>query len=96
MIHGDLAGNLFIDETGSPVVLDLSPYVRPVRYGSAIIMVDHMLWFDGSTELGALVDADALARALTFRMVTEQLALLDGVADVALAEIMSIADEVEL
>lgn len=99
VIHGDLANNIFLDSSGTPVVLDLSPYVRPVRFGSAIVVVDHMLWFGGSTNLGRIVDADALARALTFRLVAHHLGLAPGdddVPDEGVAEVTSIADALGL
>ncbi|MEO1064199.1 MAG: phosphotransferase [Actinomycetota bacterium] len=75
VIHGDLSGNVFADPAGRSVVLDLTPYVRPVRYGSAIVVADHLLWNDGDVALVDLLDGDedGLARALLFRLVSEQL-----------------------
>ena len=93
VVHGDLASNVFVDRSGVPVVLDVSPYVRPLRYGSAIVVVDHLLWFDGTSALSGLVegDLDALARGLIFRIVAHQLGLPSG-ADHGLAEIMPIVN----
>lgn len=75
IVHGDLAGNVFADRADRAVVLDLSLYVRPVRYGSAIVVADNLLWRGGDPALFGLVDhdVDALARALLFRLVAEQL-----------------------
>ena len=94
VIHGDLAGNVFLDASGSAVVLDLSPYVRPAPYGAAIVVVDHMLWYEGSTELSRLVDASQLARALTFRMIADQIGRGPGEDpdDSELVAVTSIAD----
>jgi len=75
VVHGDLSGNVFVDPLGTPVVLDFSPYIRPKRYASAIVVADNLLWHDGEPTLTRLIanDDDALARALLFRMVAEQL-----------------------
>lgn len=76
VIHGDLTGNVFATADDRLVVLDVSPFLRPVRYGSAIVVADHLLWHDGAADLLSLVDDDhdAVARALIFRLVAEQLA----------------------
>ena len=58
------------------MLVDFSPYVRPARFASAIVVADHLLWHDGHPDLTGLIDhdVDALARALLFRMIAEQLA----------------------
>ena len=78
VIHGDLAGNVHLDEDGRPVVLDISPFVRPARWGDAIVVADAVTWRGGSPALAtAFADdsagVDLLARALIFRLVAEQL-----------------------
>ena len=75
VVHGDLSGNVFLDPLGVPVVLDFTPYIRPKRYGSAIVIADNLLWYDGAPTLARLIDndEDGLARALLFRLVSEQL-----------------------
>lgn len=76
VVHGDLSGNVFVDPLGTPVVLDVTPYLRPRRYGSAIVVADNLLWHGAGLEIVDLIDGDedALARALLFRLVAEQLA----------------------
>ena len=76
VVHGDLSGNVFVDPSGVPVVLDFSPFIRPKRYASAIVVADNLLWYDGERTLTNLIDHDddGLARALLFRMASEQLA----------------------
>ena len=76
LIHGDLSGNLCTDPAGDIVVLDLTPYVRPVRYAAAIVVADHLLWHDADPSLVTEIDGDedGLARALIFRLTSEQLA----------------------
>ena len=74
VVHGDLTGNVFADPDGAPVILDVTPYLRPVGYASAIVVADHLLWRSGRPELADLVDEGHLARALLFRLGAEQLA----------------------
>lgn len=75
VVHGDLSGNVFADPSGRPVVVDFTPVVRPRRFAAAIVVGDNLLWNDGTVNLRALLDDDddALARALLFRLVAEQL-----------------------
>lgn len=77
LIHGDLAGNVLFDSDEIPVVLDFSPYVRPVRYATAIIVVDALLWEGSGPEVLDVLGLDndgvqLLIRALVFRLVAEQ------------------------
>lgn len=76
VVHGDLSGNVFADPSDVPVVLDFTPIVRPRRFAAAIVVGDNLLWGGGSVELTTLIgdDDDALARALLFRLIAEQLA----------------------
>lgn len=76
--HADLAGNVFVDEAGAPVVLDLSPYLRPARWAEAVVVADAVCWWGGPLSLAtSFADEpgglDLLARALIFRLVAEQL-----------------------
>ncbi len=43
VVHGDLTGNVHLGPSGPPVVLDLTPYWRPVGYAAAVVVVDHLL-----------------------------------------------------
>jgi uncharacterized protein (TIGR02569 family) len=76
VVHGDLSGNVFVGPSGVRVVLDFTPIVRPPRFAAAIVVGDNLLWSGGSVELRTLLhnDDDALARALLFRLIAEQLA----------------------
>jgi hypothetical protein len=76
VVHGDLTGNVFADPSGTAVVLDFTPIVRPRRFAAAIVVGDNLLWNGGSATLRSLIDDDddALARALLFRLIAEQLA----------------------
>ena len=83
VVHADLAGNVHLDEDGTAVVLDLSLYVRPVRWGDAVVVADAVTWLDGDPALATAFAGDAegldlLARALAFRLVAEQLGPLAG------------------
>ncbi len=79
VVHGDLTGNVFADPTGVPVILDVSPYLRPRRWAAAIVIADAVLWngVDPTMARGFASDEhdrDLLGRALVFRLVAEQLA----------------------
>jgi uncharacterized protein (TIGR02569 family) len=78
LVHADLSGNVFVDPSGGPVILDVSPCLRPRRWGSAIVVADAVLWNGADVRLAVAfasnpVDRDLFGRALLFRMVAEQL-----------------------
>jgi len=81
-VHGDLSGNVFVDEAGTPVVLDVSPYLRPRRWAAAIVVVDALLWHHANAALARAVAAKGerslLFRALAFRLVADELASVRG------------------
>ncbi len=79
LIHGDLGGNVMFDTDDIPVVIDFSPYVRPPRYATAIVVGDALLREGAGPEVLDLLGLDdigfqLLLRALVFRLVAEQLA----------------------
>src|SRR5690606_8463039 len=81
LVQGDLTGNVLFAPGQPPVIIDFSPYWRPVRYAHAIVAADGLLYHDAGDELVALavpgpVGAQLLARAVIFRLVT--FALLTG------------------
>jgi uncharacterized protein (TIGR02569 family) len=78
-VHGDLAGNVYFDPCRVPVILDVSPYLRPRRWAHAIVVADAVMWNGADVSLAAsfatdAADRDLLGRALMFRLVAEQLA----------------------
>ena len=78
-VHGDLSGNVFLDPADVPVVLDVSPYLRPRRWAAAIVIADAVLWNGADVGLATSFACDSdgldlLGRALIFRLVAEQLA----------------------
>jgi uncharacterized protein (TIGR02569 family) len=77
-VHGDLSGNVFVDEHGTPVILDVSPYLRPRRWATAIVVCDALLWHNAGPDLAdtfaAQSDRGLLLRALAFRLLAEALA----------------------
>jgi uncharacterized protein (TIGR02569 family) len=44
LVHGDLAGNVLLDATGTPVVIDLAPYWWPPSWAEAVCVLDAVLW----------------------------------------------------
>jgi len=79
IVHGDLTGNVYLDPSGVPVILDFSPYLRPRRWAVAIVFCDAVLWNGADLSLARSfatdpTDRDLFARALIFRLVAEQAA----------------------
>src|SRR3954454_1940095 len=78
-VHGDLSGNVFLDGSGQPVILDVSPYLRHRRWAAAVVVSDAVLWHgaDGAFARGFAAspcDRDLLGRRLIFRLVADHLA----------------------
>lgn len=77
VVHGDLTGNVHVDESGTPVVLDVSPYFRPRAWAAAIVTADAVLWNGAQLSLArsfarSAPARDLLGRALIYRMAAEQ------------------------
>lgn len=78
LVHADLAGNVHVDADGTPVVLDLSLYERPAAWGSAVVVVDALLWHAApassiDAQLERCSGVGLLARAARFRLVSDAL-----------------------
>lgn len=73
VIHGDLAGNVLFPIHGPPVVIDLSPYRRPVSYATAVTVLDQVCWHGAPAERTGVVAPTQLARAIVFRVVAAAL-----------------------
>ncbi|HWS33590.1 MAG TPA: TIGR02569 family protein [Actinoplanes sp.] len=76
LIHGDLCGNILVTPMLPPVVIDVSPYWRPVSFAEGMIVADALCWHGAPADLHdrLTVPAPAVARGLLFRMVTDQIA----------------------
>jgi hypothetical protein len=76
LVHADLAGNVLVDRRGAPVIIDVSPSWRPVRWAEAIAAVDSVVWFGAPVSLlGAWASGaehQAILRALIFRALSDQ------------------------
>ncbi|MFI6739036.1 TIGR02569 family protein [Nonomuraea sp. NPDC050451] len=75
LIHGDLTGNVLFHPGRPPVVIDFSPYWRPVAYAEAVVVADGLLYHRAEPELIEAVlpgreGLHLLARALIFRLAT--------------------------
>lgn len=76
LVHGDLAGNVLLDATGVPLVVDVAPYWRPARWAHAVCVLDAV------TNLGASptvmrdwatgADRQAMLRAALFRLLSDE------------------------
>ncbi|HWC24202.1 MAG TPA: aminoglycoside phosphotransferase [Flexivirga sp.] len=75
LVHGDLAGNVLLDAAEVPVVIDVAPYWRPVRWADAVCVLDLVLWAGADP---ALIDGwadgplrQAMLRAAIFRVLSD-------------------------
>lgn len=73
LVHGDLGGNVLLAEGAPPAILDLSPYWRPPAWADAVVVVDALVWADADPSLveASGVDPQLLARAMLYRLVTD-------------------------
>jgi uncharacterized protein (TIGR02569 family) len=80
LVHGDLGGNVLLPGDGDdgddgagdrPAILDLSPYWRPVGWAQAVVVVDALVWADADPSLLEGHDPQLLARAMLYRLVTD-------------------------
>ena len=87
LVHGDLCGNVLFDRTDRAVIIDFSPYWRPVEWASAVVALDAYEWEDaGPHALTWLDDVDPsrqlLVRAAIYRIATSaEVALTRGFDD---------------
>lgn len=76
LVHGDLTENVLFTEDEPPVIIDFSPYWRPVGFAAAVVVADAVCWrnADADTLLQIVSSVEEfpqlLLRALVFRMVT--------------------------
>jgi uncharacterized protein (TIGR02569 family) len=83
VIHGDLAGNVLFAPGLAPGVIDFTPYWRPPRFCSAIVVVDGLLWHGAPPSLldalAGIHRTSLLARAALYRLIaSDRLALQDA------------------
>ena len=76
LIHGDLTGNVLFDDPHPPAVIDLSLYWRPAAYATAIVVADALVWEGAApSDFDRIIKSTGfgqfLARALTFRIITD-------------------------
>ena len=76
LVHGDLAGNVLLDASGTPVVIDPAPYWRPALWAEAVCVLDAVTWH--GADPAALQDwqhgtrHQAMLRARLFRLLSER------------------------
>ena len=76
LVHADLAGNVLLDATGVPFVIDFSPAWRSPLWAEAVCVLDAVLWL--GAPLAALDDwragapRQAMLRAALFRVLSDR------------------------
>lgn len=79
VVHGDLLGNVLFAGGLPPVVIDFTPYWRPVGFASAVVVADALVWYGADESILQAVShvgdfEQLLLRALVYRAVTDRLA----------------------
>lgn len=81
LVHGDLAGNVLLDGSGLPVVIDLAPYWRPALWAEAVLVLDAVLWLGADEAVMGQwrsgVHRQAMLRAALFRLLSDESADAD-------------------
>lgn len=76
LVHADLAGNLLLDASLTPFVIDLSPAWRSPLWAEAVCVLDAVLWFgapdDALDDWRVGVRRQAMLRAALFRVFSDQ------------------------
>ncbi len=76
LVHADLLGNVLLDADDVPVVLDVAPAWRPVRWAEAVTVLDAVVHRGaGAERLSAYaggVGREALLRAALFRLLSDR------------------------
>jgi uncharacterized protein (TIGR02569 family) len=75
LVHADLAGNVLVDATGVPFVIDFSPAWRSPLWAEAVCVLDSVLWLgssrDALDEWSAGAHRQAMLRAALFRVLSD-------------------------
>jgi uncharacterized protein (TIGR02569 family) len=78
LVHADLAGNVLVDGSGVPVVIDVAPSWRPVLWAEALCVLDAVLWHgaDATVLVGWSQGSrrQAMVRAAMYRLLSHELA----------------------
>ncbi len=59
LVHGDLAGNVLFHPELPPLIIDVSPYWRPARFGTAVVVADALVREGASDQLTESLGWDA-------------------------------------
>ncbi|MEO7267925.1 MAG: aminoglycoside phosphotransferase [Knoellia sp.] len=76
LVHGDLAGNVLLDATGIPFVIDVSPYWRPALWAEAVCVLDAVMWMGADAavmgEWSGGARRQAMLRGTLFRLLSDE------------------------
>lgn len=90
LVHADLAGNVLLDATGVPFVIDFSPAWRSPLWAEAVCVLDAVLWLGAPVaaldEWRSGVEQQAMLRAALFRVLSDVPCDVDRYAALALTE----------
>jgi hypothetical protein len=75
LVHGDLAGNVLLDASGIPLVIDFSPAWRPTLWAEAVCVLDAVVRRDADSAVmlqwSTGAQRQAMLRAGLFRLLSD-------------------------
>lgn len=75
LVHGDLAGNVLLDASGIPFVIDFAPYWRPALWADAVCTLDTVIGFGADPAVmerwASGPERQAMLRAALFRLLSD-------------------------
>lgn len=78
LVHGDLAGNVLLDASGIPLVIDVAPYWRPALWAEAVCVLDAVVWMGADLAVmqhwSSGAGRQAMLRAGLFRLLSDETA----------------------
>ncbi len=85
LVHGDLTGNVLFHDDLPPLIIDLSPYLRPTAFASAVVVADALAFENAADDVVDLLantpdGVQYLLRALIFRIIADHLNQRDRAA----------------
>lgn len=76
LVHADLAGNVLLEASGVPFVIDFSPAWRPPLWAEAVCVLDAVLWHGAPPsaldDWRAGAERQAMLRATLFRVLSDR------------------------
>lgn len=75
LVHGELAGNVLLDQAGIPLIIDVAPYWRPTLWADAVCVLDAVVRMGADLAVmhhwAGGAERQAMLRASLFRILSD-------------------------